>query len=85
MALNLGVFTSVPLLQGQLLSQEALPPFENLSSAAQKCLQFARSTPGVVAPLVGHKQPVHVDDNLGVAKVDPLSFTEMRAFLKPAK
>ncbi len=85
MALNLGVFTSVPLLQGQLLSQDALPSFENISLPAQKCLQFIRSTPGVVAPLVGHKQPAHVDENLGVAKINPLSFQEMQAFLKPAK
>lgn len=80
-ALEIGVFTSVPLLQGQLLKEASLPRFEGLSTSAQSCLQFVRSNPGVLAPLVGHKQPAHVKDNLAVASVPPLALAEMEALL----
>lgn len=82
LALNIGVFTSVPLLQGQLL-KERLPRFEGLRTPAQACLQFARSHPGVLAPLVGHKQPEHVADNLQVASVPPLHLSEFEKMLSP--
>jgi len=80
MALDIGVFTSVPLLQGQLLNQP-LPKFEGLHTPAQECLQFVRSNPGVIAPLVGHKNPQHVDDNLKVATVPPLVLAEFEEIL----
>lgn len=76
MALGLGVFASVPLLQGQLLSETRLPSFEGLDTPAQACLQFVRSTPGILAPLAGHKQPHHVEDNLRVAAVSPLTIQD---------
>ncbi len=71
--LGIGVFTSVPLMQGHLLQQPRLPQFEGLDLPSQWCLQFARSTPGVLAPLVGHKQPEHVEENLRVATVPPVT------------
>lgn len=80
-AYGLGVFTSVPLLQGGLLSQNNLPTFPDLESPAQYCLQFARSYPGVTAPLVGHKDPIHVDDNLKVAQVPPLALHDLESIL----
>jgi len=82
MTLGIGVFTSVPLLQGQLLVQEKqLPHFEGLTTPAQRCLQFVRSHPGIIAPLVGHKQPAHVQDNLKVASAAPLTFKELQGVL----
>lgn len=81
MALEIGVFTSVPLLQGQLLKETQLPKFEGLDAPSQECLQFVRSNPGVLAPLVGHKQPQHVEENLKVASVPPLMLAEFEAML----
>lgn len=81
MHFGIGVFTSVPLLQGQLLQQTRLPRFEGLSTPAQECLQFVRSNPGVLAPLVGHKNPAHVDENLQVASVPPLVLAEFEEML----
>lgn len=81
--LGIGVFTSVPLLQGQLLQQPRLPQFQGLETPAQVCLQFVRSNPGVLAPLVGHKQPHHVEENLKVASVPPLSVEAFQAMLSP--
>jgi aryl-alcohol dehydrogenase-like predicted oxidoreductase len=82
MVLNIGVFTSVPLLQGQLLSQP-VPKFEGMQTPAQECLQFVRSNPGVLAPLVGHKNPKHVAENLFVATVPPLVLAEFEEVLSP--
>lgn len=81
MALEIGVFTSVPLLQGQLLKETRLPQFEGLNAPSQECLQFVRSNPGVIAPLVGHKQPAHIEQNLKVASVPPLMLAEFEAML----
>jgi aryl-alcohol dehydrogenase-like predicted oxidoreductase len=83
MALEIGVFTSVPLLQGQLLKETRLPKFEGLESPSQECLQFVRSNPGVLAPLVGHKQSAHVAENLKVATVPPLVLAEFESMLTP--
>ncbi len=78
--LGIGVFTSVPLLQGQLLDQIHGLHFKGLTTAAQACLQFVRSTPGVLAPLVGQTSPKHVDENLQVASVPPLTPSEFEAY-----
>jgi aryl-alcohol dehydrogenase-like predicted oxidoreductase len=80
MALGIGVFTSVPLLQGQLLD-ERLPVLEGMQTPAQTCLQFARSHPGVLAPLIGHKQPAHVAENLMVAATSPLILSQFEDML----
>ncbi len=69
-ATRLGVacFTSVPLFQGQLA--RAGPKRPGLTPA-QTALQFARSAPGTLAPLVGQKSSDHLAENLGVASLDP--------------
>jgi aryl-alcohol dehydrogenase-like predicted oxidoreductase len=67
-SLGIGVFTSVPLYQGNLLGQPGLPSFPGLSTPAQQCLQAVRCTPGIIAPVVGHKQTEHVRQNLLVAQ-----------------
>ncbi|MGE0201714.1 MAG: aldo/keto reductase [Candidatus Melainabacteria bacterium] len=84
MALKIGVFTSVPLLQGQLLAHGPLPDFPKLSTDAQRCLQFVRSTPGVIAPLVGQKTLDHVADNLAVAATAPLPFADLQTYMAAA-
>jgi aryl-alcohol dehydrogenase-like predicted oxidoreductase len=76
--LGVGVFTSVPLLQGQLLNQGDLPRFAGLKTPAQHCLQYVRSYPGIQAPLVGHKTPAHVAENLAVAQVAPATLAQLR-------
>jgi aryl-alcohol dehydrogenase-like predicted oxidoreductase len=82
LSLGVGVFTSVPLLQGQLLDQP-LPKFDGMQTPAQECLQFVRSNPGVLAPLIGHKKPEHVKENLKVASVPPMILAEFEEMLSP--
>jgi aryl-alcohol dehydrogenase-like predicted oxidoreductase len=81
------VLASAPLLQGRALGR--LPDFVRESfpearSDAQRCLQFARSTPGVTAALVGMREPGHVEENLGLARVPPAPPERIEALLARA-
>jgi len=78
---EVGVFTSVPLMQAKLLSPGAMPEFGKLN-AVMRALQFTRSTPGVLSPLVGHKLESHVDENLGIMKISPMSENEFHDLVK---
>ncbi len=83
-AAGLAVFTSVPLMQGQLLgrfSPEFRTRFPGLKTDAQRCLQFARSTPGVTAPLCGMKDVAHVDENAALCAVPPLTEEEFNTLI----
>jgi aryl-alcohol dehydrogenase-like predicted oxidoreductase len=76
--LGLGCFTSVPLHQGQLARNG---PKRNGLSPAQTALQFARSAPGTLGPLVGQKRTEHLSENLEVAQRPPWDEPTFRAFL----
>ena len=78
---NLGVFTSVPLLQGKLLTANVMPEFGDYSTSV-RLLQFVRSTPGVTAPLIGQKSESHVTENMNIMKIPPLSESEFNELLK---
>jgi aryl-alcohol dehydrogenase-like predicted oxidoreductase len=73
--LGIGVFTSIPLFQGRLL-QAKIPDYGGLAGMIPKLIQIVRSSPSVVAPLVGQKKPEHVEENLQVARYPPLDSTE---------
>jgi aryl-alcohol dehydrogenase-like predicted oxidoreductase len=77
------VFTSVPLMQGRLVGRiapEARTRFPGLETDAQRLIQFARSAPGICAPLVGMSRVAHVEETAKVAAVPPLSEAEFNAF-----
>ncbi len=78
---GVGVFASVPLMQAKLLGQNIIPEFGGLKPS-HRALQFVRSTPGIIAPLVGHKKISHVDENLELIKIPPLSNLEFSQLLK---
>jgi len=68
------VFAAAPLVRGRAV--RGLPPFVRESfpecrTDAQRCLQFARSSPGVSCSLVGMRQPAHVDENAELAGLPP--------------
>ena len=79
--LDIGVFTSVPLMQGRLLTLGTIPEFGDLSPAL-RALQFVRSSPGVLAPLVGHKSGSHVSENLEIMNVPPIQGDDFVALVK---
>jgi len=76
--LGLGCFTSVPLLQGQLAR---VGPVADGLSAAQTAIQFARSAPGTIGPLVGQKDPGHLSENLQLADRAPWDRREFQTYL----
>ena len=80
--LNVGVFTSVPLMQGKLLDWAKDKPAFSAVSPSVGLLQFIRSTPGVLAPLVGQKSDAHVTENLEVLKIPPFSEEEFTTTTK---
>ena len=76
--LGIGCFTSVPLLQGQLAR---VGPVADGLSAAQTSIQFARSVPGTIGPLVGQKDPTHLSENLRLAERAPWAPREFENYL----
>jgi len=72
--LRVGIFTSAPLDHGRLLSADFQKEGYTRSGFL---LQFPRSAhPSVIAPLVGHKEPEHVTENLKIGSIPPLSSSE---------
>jgi aryl-alcohol dehydrogenase-like predicted oxidoreductase len=72
-ALNLGRLTDgLPRQVRAILNGE-------LSTDAQRSLQFARSVPGIMAAVVATANPRHVEENLAIAKIPPLSEEQFQA------
>jgi aryl-alcohol dehydrogenase-like predicted oxidoreductase len=72
--LGVAVVASAAILQGQLarrLPQALADALPGLETHAQRALQFARSTPGITAALVGMSDRRHVAENLAVARTVP--------------
>jgi aryl-alcohol dehydrogenase-like predicted oxidoreductase len=78
--LNVGVFTSVPLFQTKLLNAK-IPEYSGITDQVLKLIQIIRSTPNVTAPLLGHKNPAHVKQNIRIAKMSPLNEVEFEKAL----
>jgi aryl-alcohol dehydrogenase-like predicted oxidoreductase len=79
--LNIGVFTSVPLLQAKLFGAK-IPDYLGYNNQLLKIVQITRSTPNVIAPLIGQKKPNHVKENIEIAKVAPLTTAEFNDAIK---
>lgn len=79
--LGIGVFTSVPLMQGRLLNPGVMPEFNNLKPSL-RALQFIRSSPGVLAPLIGQKSIEHVSENMEIMKIPSIPEDEFLALVK---
>jgi aryl-alcohol dehydrogenase-like predicted oxidoreductase len=75
--LNVGIFTSIPLFQGRLLRAE-IPDYGGISDKVAKLVQIVRSSPSVIAPLIGQKKAEHVKENLKVADTPLLSQEEFK-------
>ncbi len=79
--LNVYVMASHTLMKGHLARQSpdaVARALADLPNAAQRAIQFNRSTPGLGTTLVGMSDPAHLDDALAVARVPPL---ERKAYL----
>ncbi|HET7147293.1 MAG TPA: aldo/keto reductase [Candidatus Nitrosopolaris sp.] len=70
--LNIGIFTSIPLFQGRLL-RASIPDYGGLNDQVAKLIQIIRSSPSVIAPLIGQKKPEHVEQNLKISDIPPMN------------
>jgi len=73
---GIAVVASATLLQARLarnLPEGLNEKFPGLTTDAQRAIQFTRSTPGILAALVGMSRLPHVAENLAIAGVPPLA------------
>ncbi len=78
---GLMVFSSASLLQGGLargLPGEFHRSIPDLTTDAQRAIQFVRSTPGITCALVGMTQSEHLEENIATASVPPIALAEYR-------
>lgn len=75
--LKIKIFTSIPLFQGRLLNAN-IPDYMGYTDQVIKLLQILRSSPSVIAPLIGYKKKEHLEQNLKIAKIPPLNDTEFK-------
>lgn len=79
--LDLFTMTSASLYQGRLargLSPVIAEFLPGLETDAQRAVQFARSTPGVGAALVGMQRIAHVEENARLGRVPPLPWNRFQ-------
>ncbi len=79
--LNVKVFTSIPLFQSRLLKSK-VPDYMGLTDQVAKLVQIIRSSPSVIAPLIGYKKPEHIEQNLKIANIPPLNDEEFKNVVK---
>ncbi|MFW9996765.1 MAG: aldo/keto reductase [Candidatus Odinarchaeota archaeon] len=80
--LGIGLFASVPIFQGRILGDPFLKELVSkvsthgrLTSPAQVALQLVREEGlPLIAPLIGHKRPEHVKENLKLVEVPPSDY-----------
>ncbi len=82
--MGITVMASAPLLQGRLAARRGKRASDELTSA-QWAVQFVRSTPGITVALVGMSRLEHVEENLHLARIPPLSPAAWRDALASAR
>ena len=77
--LNIGVFASVPLMQGRLLGGE-YPDYPGAPTGSKvgKIIQVIRSSPGIVSALIGQKRTEHLEENTRLAKIPILNSDQLQ-------
>lgn len=77
--LGLTVVASASLLQGKVafgIPEAIRGPLGRLPTEAQSAIQFVRSTPGVTTALIGMSRRAHVEENLQLTRVPPVSLED---------
>lgn len=80
--LGVTVMASGSMLQGRVargLPDELKRALGSLPTDAQTAIQFVRSAPGITTALVGMSRIEHVDENLQLVGLDPLTHEQLRA------
>lgn len=75
--LGVSVMVSASILQGKLAYNVPLHIREilgNLTTDAMTSIEFVRSAPGVATALIGMSNVRHVEENMTLAKIEPVSY-----------
>ena len=79
-AFGINVIASGSILQGQVargLPESIRDSLGSLASDAQTGIQFVRSAPGITTALVGMSSQAHVEENLQLVQVSPVSADDL--------
>jgi aryl-alcohol dehydrogenase-like predicted oxidoreductase len=60
------------------LLRTKIPDYGGLTDQVSKLLQIIRSSPSVIAPIVGQKKPSHIEQNLRICDIPPLKPKEYK-------
>jgi aryl-alcohol dehydrogenase-like predicted oxidoreductase len=85
--LGLTIMASASMLQARLsqnLPTSLAEHLPGLTSDSQGALQFVRSTPGITTALVGMSQRAHVEENLKLTTIAPVSAAAIQTLLNAA-
>lgn len=77
--LGISVMISGSIYQGKLsrgLPENIRVNLGSLESDAMTSLQFVRSTPAVTSALIGMSNPIHVEENMQLAKIPPVTMEQ---------
>ena len=86
-ALGVTAIASGSILQGRVahdLPAGLREPLGSLDTDAQMAIQFVRSAPGITTALVGMSRVEHVEENLELARVEPLDAEEFGQLFEKA-
>lgn len=76
---GISVMISGSIMQGKLshgLPENIKVNLGNLESDAMTSLQFVRSTPAVTTALIGMSNPIHVEENMQLANISPVTMEQ---------
>jgi aryl-alcohol dehydrogenase-like predicted oxidoreductase len=76
------VIASASLLQGRVVGRLPDPlraKFDGCATDAQRALQFVRSTPGLTTALSGMSRVEHVEENMQLMRIPPMSADDHQA------
>jgi aryl-alcohol dehydrogenase-like predicted oxidoreductase len=83
-SLGITAVASASLLQGRVargLPDSLRTSLGSLETDAQTAIQFVRSTPGITTALIGMSNVDHVDENLQLVEIEPVSGEQFQALM----
>jgi aryl-alcohol dehydrogenase-like predicted oxidoreductase len=74
--LSIGVFASSPFFHGLLFGVNIPKYSKGLNNQSSKLLQIIRSSPSIIAPLIGQKKKEHLVQNFEISNIPPMNKNE---------
>ena len=84
-SLGITAVASASLLQGRIargIPDAVRTTLGSLETGAQTAIQFVRSTPGITTALVGMSNVDHVDENLQLVEIEPVTKEQFQVLMR---